>query len=206
MRKYASLARHKWSLPFETVMAVGAAVTLAQGDLKHFAVAIFTCIVGFAPLWFERLVGVRLPTLIHVLYTAFIFASMFAGEVLGLYGRIWEWDDAMHFISGLLLGVGGVMLLTEMSRRKIHLPVWVQTMLIVSVASLVAVLWEIVEFGSDEFFGTNSQGGDLYDTMTDLLYSMAGSLIVALVFLVHLKGKTVRFFTHLVDSYVQLNR
>lgn len=206
MKKTGSFSRHKWSLPFEVVMAVGVIVTFAQGNWKHFAISLFTLIAGFAPLFFERLVGVRLPTLIHTLYTGFIFASMFAGEVLGMYGRIWEWDDAIHFISGLLIALGGVLLLAEMSREKIRMPAWMQALFVISLVSLVVLTWEIVEFGSDQIFGTHSQGGDLHDTMIDLVEGFGGGLIIALAFAAHLKGRTVRVFSRLAHSYARLNR
>lgn len=204
--KRASLYRHRFSLPFEVAMLAGAAVMFAGGNWKHFAISIFTFLAGFAPLLFERIVRVKLPTLMHTLYTGFVFTSMFAGEVLGMYARIWEWDDAVHFAAGLLIAIGGTLLLAEMSREKIRLPVWMQALFVVSLVSLVVVVWEIVEFGSDQIFGTYSQGDDLYDTMMDLIEGVGGALIVALGYAAHLKGKTVGIFDKLVGSYARLNR
>lgn len=205
MKGYGSLYRHRFSLLFEALMLIGATVTFLEGDWKHFATSVFTFVVGFAPLLFERVVKVRLPTLVHALYTGFIFMSMFAGEVMGMYARIWEWDDAAHFISGLLLAVGGVLLAAEMTREKARMPVWMQTLFIVSLVSLVVVAWEMVEFGSDQIFGTFSQGGDLYDTMMDLIEGVGGGLIIALGYAAHARGKTVGLFTRLVGSYDKLN-
>lgn len=206
MKDYGSLSRHKWAIPLEIAMAAGAVVTFTQGNWKHFAISVFTFVVGFAPLWFERIVRVRLPALLQVTYVAFIFLSMFSGEVIGMYGRLWEWDDLVHLASGFLIGAAGVVGLAELSREHVRMPAWMQATFIFGLVASIVLLWEVAEFASDELFGTFSQGADLFDTMMDLIYGVSSGLIVALALVFHLKKRRIRLFDALIKTYAKLNR
>ena len=179
MKDYGTIRRHVLAVPFELVMLGGAVGTFMRGDQLHLLTSVFTFCISFLPLVLERRLRVRIPMLIQTVYVAFIFASMFAGEVFGLYGKIWPWDDWMHFASGVLISIGVVLWLTILNSRGMKLPSWLQGYLILASAAFVAVLWELAEFASDQLFGTFSQGGDLTDTMLDLLYDVSGAVIVA---------------------------
>ncbi|HEU4716169.1 MAG TPA: hypothetical protein VFS14_05080 [Candidatus Saccharimonadales bacterium] len=179
MKDYGTIRRHVLAVPFELVMLGGAVGTFMRGDQLHLLTSVFTFCISFLPLVLERRLRVRIPMVIQTVYVAFIFASMFAGEVFGLYGQIWPWDDWMHFISGVLISVGVVMWLTILKDRGMKLPSWLQSYMILASAAFVAVLWELAEFASDQLFGTFSQGADLTDTMLDLLYDVSGAVIVA---------------------------
>lgn len=206
MKDYGSLSRHKWAIPFEVAMMIGAIVTFTQGNWKHFAISVFTLLVSFTPLLFERVVRVRLPALLQVTYVAFIFLSMFSGEVIGMYGRVWEWDDLVHLSSGFLIGTMGVVGLAELSREHIRMPAWMQAVFIFGLVAIFVLLWEVAEFTSDELFGTFSQGKDLFDTMMDLIYGLASGLIVSLALAFHLTKRHLKLFDALIKSYAKLNR
>jgi hypothetical protein len=45
--------------------------------------------------------------------------------------------------------------------------------------AVAAVVWEFAEFTSDRLFGTRMQGGDLPDTLKDLLCGLIGGGVVA---------------------------
>lgn len=191
VKDFGNLRRHIWAIPFELVMVGGAIVTFAKGDMAHFATSLFTLAISFAPLWCERALKVRLPAWVHSTYVASIFFSMFAGEVFGLYGLIWQWDDMLHFVYGVLIGIGAVLWLSLLVRNahSVRLPTWLQALFTVAIVVLVAVLWEIVEFVCDELFGTVLQANDLFDTMTDLIYGLGGGMVVAALLLLHLHDK-----------------
>jgi len=204
---YGTLQRHVIALPLEAIMLVGAGVTAYMGNWKHFAISVFTFVISFLPLVVERAWRVRLPLVIQTLFVGFIFASMFTGEVLGMYGRIWAWDDVMHGLSGVLIGIGGALWLTWLLRdpKRFRMPVWFRLFVVVALAALVAVTWELVEFGSDELFGTFSQGGDLFDTMMDFVYGMGGGVIAAAAWYGHLRGWRIPGMAGLVGSFVKRN-
>ncbi|HTJ73117.1 MAG TPA: hypothetical protein VL481_00820 [Verrucomicrobiae bacterium] len=179
MSDYGTLRRHVLALPFELIMLGGAVAMAVKGDQLHLLTSMFTFSISFLPLALERWLRVRLPVSVHAAYVAFIFASMFSGEVFGMYGRVWVWDDWMHFISGVLIGIGVVLWIALLNSRELRLPPWLQGYLVLGTAALLAVIWELAEFASDQLFGTSSQGGDLADTMYDLLYDLCGAGIVA---------------------------
>lgn len=207
MSDYGSLKRHKWVIPLEIIMAFGAIVTFFDHDYKHFLVSIFTLSISFLPIFIERWTHVRLPVWLQTSYVIFLFASMFVGEVWGMYAKIWPWDDVAHFSSGVLMALAAVLLLAELQRRhKLILPVWLQGVMVMSLSLAAAGIWEITEFTSDQLFGTFSQGADLKDTMMDLVYDSLGALFVAVSYVLYLKKQKLLVFSYMIDSYLRLNK
>jgi hypothetical protein len=207
MKDYGSFSRHKWAVPFEVVMAVGGIVQFIEQDWLHLLTSVFTFTVSFVPLWFERIFKVRLPALLQFAFVAFVFLSMFCGEVFDMYARVWQWDDIIHFSSGLLIGLGSVVWITALveSIKNVSIPRWLQSWFVFSIVSSLIVLWELVEFGSDQIFSTTSQGS-LYDTMMDLLYGALGGAIISVLLVLHLGGRRMRVLDTLTDSYKRLNK
>jgi hypothetical protein len=207
MGDYGTFRRHLWAVPFEVIMLGGAAATLAAGNWKHLAASLFTLGISFMPLLVERRFQIKIPAILQVMYVAFIFASMFSGEVLGVYGHIWIWDDITHFIAGLLAGLMVMCWLAIFARQKkrLHLPVLFEALTIFCIGAAMAVMWEIAEFASDQVFGTFSQGKDLEDTMMDLIYELAGGLIMVTLWVLHVKTKNVFVISWLLAHLQQLN-
>jgi len=204
---YGSLKRHKWALPFEAFMLGGAVMTFLKQDWLHLGTSLFTFVASFAPLLFERVFKVRLPAAFQVSYVAFIFLSMFLGEVFYVYGNFWQWDDIIHFSAGILIALGAVTWLTALTRqfKEIKVPVWLQVVFVYGVVQSIIVLWELVEFGSDQIFGTTSQG-DLIDTMWDLVDGTAGAFIVCILLATHQLKRRIPFLERWIHSYSRLNK
>jgi uncharacterized membrane protein YjdF len=204
---FGSLRRHLWTLPFTLIMAAGIVVTYAAGQYAHMAIAIFLVISSTLPLIIERLWKVRLPTFIQVSYVAFLFLSMFSGEVLGMYSRFYPWDDIMHFISGLFVGMGAVLWLTSVvDRTKLAVSSWLIALCVFCLGATMAVVWEVVEFGSDRLFGTFTQRNDLFDTMTDLILGTVSALFVAILLDRALQRKYSFGMNRVIAYYRHLNR
>lgn len=204
MSNYGTFRRHVLAVPFELVILGGVIVTAAKGDQVHLLASAFTFCISFLPLAVERWLHVRLPLAVQTTYVAFVFASMFAGEVFGMYGRIWAWDDWMHFISGVLIAVGTILWIAYLRQKKIQLPAWLQGYLVLGTAALLAVVWELAEFTSDQLFGTSSQGGDLADTMLDLLYDLCGAGVVVAAWRLTSSHKDVVGLYGLVSRFLRL--
>lgn len=207
MKNYGSLRRHVWALPLEIVMLCGVAVLFLRHDWLHFAEAVFALAVSFLPLIFERVFRVCLPMFFQTVYVLFVSASMFAGEALRLYGRVTHWDDWVHFTSGLLVGLAAILLVTAMTRHRdtVRLPKNVKPVVVLLTAVAVAAIWEIIEFTSDQLFGTHSQEDSLFDTMTDIIYGSTGGLIMATLFSLYLHGKKTLGLRTLIDHYENYN-
>jgi len=189
-------------------MGIGAVLTYLDRDWLHVGTSLFTLVVSFAPLAFERLFRLRLPAWVHGTFVAFIFLSMFSGEVLHAYGQIWPWDDAMHMAAGVLVGLGCVLWLQVLAwRNYVRAPVWFQAFFIVCVAALVVVSWEIAEFASDQLFGTSSQDHSLTDTMLDLIEGVGGGLVMVVFYVLYRHGRrAAAWLGWIVERFEGLNR
>lgn len=171
--------------------------------------------VTFVPLLLERRFRVHIPPQFQLLAIAFVFASLFLGEVHGYYTRFWWWDIALHTMSGFLLGIVGfllVYLLNETEEIGVHMRAGFVAFFAFLFALGVGLLWELYEFSMDVFFGMNMQKemlGDvsgLTDTMIDLLVDAVGALVVALYGYLHLKtADRGSFLERWIDAFIRRN-
>ena len=183
MMKQSALQRHVWALPFEIVMALSLLIFVWTGQFGHaFATAGLLVACALLPIA-EHVWRIRFAPTLHSLYVGFLFMSIYAAELLDMYGKITLWDDAVHIVSGLLVGLVGVVWITSLSERKtVRMPVWLQVFMVIATGALVAVVWELIEFTSDHVLGTFMQRADLFDTMTDMAYGLGGAIAVASLF------------------------
>lgn len=206
MNDYGTFRRHIWALPFEIVMLVGAGVNVFTDNWKFVLISTFTFLVSFAPLVFERFLKIRLPSSFQFTYVMFVFFSMFAGEVLRFYANVWGWDAAIHFLAGILIGLGVILWLRRLLQQKsrVRMPGWMQFLFVLTGSVLVAVVWEFVEFASDQLFGTTSQDS-LVDTMYDLILGTSGTLVLLFAYVRHVKGRFVPVLGRAIGHFDPLN-
>jgi len=107
---------------------------------------------------------------------------------LHLYFRYDGFDDVVHFLGGIAMGITGILLLRIAEEEK-----WlkvssrvVSILLVVGFVSLMANLWEFHEFLMDRYLGTHTQAS-IADTMFDMFLGMAGSLVSGLLLLLRKK-------------------
>lgn len=129
-----------------------------------------------------------IPAEFQLLVIMFAFAALFMGSIGGLYETYWWWDIALHFSSGLLLGILGFLIIyvmNENERVDIHLRPKFAALFAFIFAVAAGALWEIFEFFMDQTFGYTMQKamfGDpsgLTDTMWDLIVDSLGAGSVA---------------------------
>jgi len=156
----------------------GAVVFAVTGDVKGLANLV---LAGVA------VVVARLVDLPRVYDLAFVVAMTFTGwgEALGLYDGLPWYDDLVHAVVPMLTCQVAYIALARLEvvpdprettglRRE-----WGIAVATFAFGVAVAGLWEIVEFGSDELFGSNLQLSNA-DTVTDLIWGTAGSIAGAL--------------------------
>lgn len=142
-------------------------------------------VLTFVPELFTRLTHIKLTMTQRVGYTIFIFATQWLGTYLRFYDFFVWWDIMLHFTSGILLGYVGVLFMfcidkENMQKNNIKLSILMLFAFLTSVSG--AVFWEIIEFLSDTFLGSNTQLGSLQDTMEDMIFGTLG----AIVFIIYL--------------------
>lgn len=126
----------------------------------------------------------------------FVLAALVLGEWLHMYDAVWWWDDMLHGLSGIILGLFGFLAIYFFNARyNMSLnPVFV-AVFVFSFAIMLGVVWEIYEFVVDVAFGTamqqwnmppnatvvgrDFQGMGLRDTMSDLIVASVGATVAA---------------------------
>lgn len=176
----------KWIVSFLSVsyvsfMAVLAFVHYTEGDHKKALVAAGGIVCGIIPL--ILVFSMRRPFNLPLIFFYFLFllGSQYFGSIAGWYGLGW-WDFFMHVMSGVLLALAGIALYERFVHRRMGKESlsWFVSLFILSFAALGGVVWEIYEFGMDQFFGMTLQGGGNKDTMEDLIADIMGGIAVAL--------------------------
>jgi hypothetical protein len=137
-------------------------------------------LLSWVPSFLHSAYRFRLPVEYDLVIVAFIYASIFLGEVGDAYELFWWWDVILHTSSGLVLGfIGFLILYTLYGRQKVSASAFVLSCFVFSFGLAAGALWEIFEFIVDGLFGTNMQKNGLSDTMADLMVDAIGALIVA---------------------------
>lgn len=170
-------------------------------------VAAGTLGLSMTPIFLASRLHIRLPPSIVAVAVAFVFATIFLGEVFDFYERLWWWDVALHGLSAVGFGIAGflfVFILFEGDRYAA--PPWAMGLLAASIGIMIGVLWEIFEFGMDQAFGLNMQKSGLPDTMGDLIVDVIGSAFGGAMGALYLRGQALGSVSALVEEFVTLNR
>lgn len=102
------------------------------------------------------------------------------------YDNIARWDSITHALSACVVAAAGYTLIRaiDIYVEEIYIPPGVLFLLILSFVLATGVIWEIIEFLSDEittelgYSAILAQHG-IHDTMTDFLFDLLGAIIAA---------------------------
>lgn len=194
-------------LVVRVVLAAEIVTALLRMAWPQAAIAAATLALTYVPERAARFLGVRLPRSFLAMIAAFVFATLFLGEVSNFYERFWWWDLVLHFGSAVSFGLFAflfIFMLFEGDRYAA--PPWAIGFLSCCVAVSIGVLWEIFEFAMDQSFGLNMQKSGLRDTMGDLIVDTVGGAIGGCFGFLYLKGIAVGGPTALIDEFVRSNR
>lgn len=170
-------------VPFQLAMAIAAVWQFVSGGplFNVFALA-GGAVALFVPPLLELWWRLRMPSWLQFTYGVFMLLAVFGGYALDMYWRWWPWDSVMHALSGVVVAWFGIIVLNEITGRWApKLPGWLYAITVFMLCATIALLWEVVEFASDQWFGTTAQHG-LYDTMTDMIYGTFSGLLVVIVY------------------------
>lgn len=181
------------------------------------ALSIILC---FFPYFFQKRYNIHLPSEIQIATVLFIYASIFLGEVRNFYAKYWWWDSLLHTFSGftialIVFGVMYVLCKTEKIRTS---PIFV-AVIIFSITMAVGVIWEIYEYGYDNFAGGNMQRArnlcpetgpcdsrlGIFDTMKDFLLNGVGALFASILGYIYLKKGEHFLLNGMINKFVENN-
>lgn len=153
---------------------------------------IFGLFLVLVPFLFETIFNKELPLLLIVGYYLFIFSSQIWGSAYHGYNSFPALDIICHGFSGFLVAL----FFAYISKQVLTNTHWAyQLLYLIGCSLIVGVLWEIIEFCGDLWFGMNNQvfrdingvkvGQDaLKDTMQDFIADLIGAIIGALLVVV----------------------
>lgn len=177
------LYKHALSLGVTSLLLLGTAgcaFWFGQNELGFVASLMFA--VSISPYYFKAVHNVYIPTIFIYGTIVFIFSSIMLGQFGGMYDKFHWYDAALHFLSALVLGIIGFLIIYVFySVNKLKLPLLIVVLFSFSFAVTIGVIWEIIEYFIDMTLGTNMQVDSLDDTMVDLMVNSLGGLISAFI-------------------------
>jgi hypothetical protein len=112
-----------------------------------------------------------------------LFFGIFVSEQLGLYYALPGFDKVLHVIGGI---VAAWFVLTLFQQDIAHMVAWKQALIFVGIAAFIGLVWEWAEYLSNFTRETAPwwyhyyHGGDLADTLGDLLADTIGAALLTL--------------------------
>jgi len=201
-------------------LAIALVFELIRARWELFFITALTILLCLLPYTFQKKYRIYLPSEVQLAIVAFIYAGSFLGEVQNFYVRFWWWDSLLHLFSGVVIGliVFGVMYVLYNS-KKIHTSLIFISLIIFCVSMTAEVMWEVYEFGMDQYFGKNMQRAKdlcqtagpcdsrlgLMDTMKDLLLGTIGSVFVSVLGYIYLKKGDQFLLNGLVKKFTNKN-
>lgn len=171
-----------FSIVFILFMASLCIYYLIKGDSSRWQVALGGIAASALPLLLLKAKKNPFNIPMIVGYYLFLFCSLYLGSISNFYLHYKWWDSTLHLYKGVYVAIAGISLYKVLipGRVRADVSVWIPFLFVLSLAVLASVLWEMYEFLGDLTFTHTMQRGGNKDTMLDLLYGLAGGLLIAL--------------------------
>ena len=191
-----------WALLLAAALA---AVAATRWDIAFVSLA--TLGLSLLPPLVAARWSLSLPLPFLLATTIFIFASVFMGEALDFYERVWWWELVLHGTAAIGLGLTGflfVFMLFEGARFAA--PPSALAFITFCVAMMAGAKWEVFEYAMDQLFGLNMQKSGLDDTMGDLIINAVGAVISAITGYIYVKHSYAGILGRSLTQFIQHNR
>jgi len=170
-------------------LLIASIVAIWFRDWLDVFLSLLALFLTFLPNIVEKKLSIVVPTKFEFLVVAFIYASLYLGEARLFWNLIWWWDLAMHFLSGIIMGIIGFSLVRILNEYKaININPFFVAMFSFCFSLSMGAVWEVFEFFMDYFLHTNLQTGSLVDTMTDIMLDITGALFISILGYMHFKN------------------
>lgn len=125
---------------------------------------VFLCVLTLVLLLIPSLIQINLkielPTALEITILVFVFAAEILGEIQSYYIKFPFWDTVLHTINGFLMAAIGFALVDILNRSKkfsIQLSPVFLAIVAFCFSMTIGVIWELFEYGMDQFFGLDMQ-------------------------------------------------
>ncbi|NTU99794.1 MAG: hypothetical protein HGA55_01550 [Methanoregulaceae archaeon] len=170
---------------FQSLIALNAVYAFIIGEYHEMFTAILMFGLTVVPYVAAQRLKIHLPWFVFLLIALALWFHT-AGYVQGYYITFYPYYDKIaHIVSGMtiaLLGFLGVIFLDKYMKMNLT-PVFIIFFTIIFGVALGA-FWEMYEFLVDIVFGGNLAGpmqNGLEDTMLDMIFTLGGSVVVAII-------------------------
>lgn len=178
-----------------------------NGHIKSdYVLMLVQCVLGviviLLPSLIEHKLRIEIPSKMMVLFTLFIYAATFLGEVRSFYYKVPHFDTILHALSGGMIAALGFSLIAFLNNSD-KIPVTLSPLFVACFTFCFALalggIWEIYEFIADGILGTNMQkfaleSGTsligrlaLIDTMKDIIVDAIGAFVISVIGYISLK-------------------
>ncbi len=170
---------------FQTFIGLNCIYAFVTGNLAGFFSALIMFVATMIPFFVAYRMNISFPWFVYFLIALALWFHT-AGYIQGYYELYYPYYDKIaHLVSGTtvaLLGFLGVIFLDRYWKMTLTAPFIVGFTVIFGVA--LGAFWEMYEFLVDTFLGGSLAGpmqNSLNDTMFDMMFVLAGSVIVAIM-------------------------
>ncbi len=170
---------------FQALIGLNCVYAFSTGNMAGFFSALIMFIVTMVPFIIANRMNIRFPWFVFFLIALALWFHT-AGYVQGYYEMYYPYYDKIaHLVSGTtvaLIGFLGVIFLDRYWNMKLTAPFIVGFTIMFGMS--LGGFWEIYEFLVDTFLGGSMAGkmqNGLNDTMLDMMFVLAGSIIVAIM-------------------------
>ncbi len=208
------------------VLIVSGLGVIFNDDISAKSEYLFTCwqsakflIVSCLPFFLKKL-KLDIPDGVYLVFMFYIVAHFICGEILDFYIKFKWWDSFLHTTSGMAIALLSFSFINLLNNNTdgFKMNIVFAAFFAFSMTIMIGVMWEIIEFASDSWFGTNMQRayvstlngrGDplmgqaaLADTMKDLILDSIGAGIMCTICTIAVYTKKINM-EHL--SFIKIN-
>lgn len=142
------------------LVIVSMILQIFHGNFANVFLCILTLILFTIPYFINKTFKIALPNTLEIIIFLFIFSAEILGEIQNFYSAFIHFDTILHTINGFLCAAIGFSLIDILNQNeKFHMkmsPIFV-ALVAFCFSMTIGVLWEFIEFGSDNFFETDMQ-------------------------------------------------
>lgn len=141
-----------------------------------------TLFLTFIPERIEKRWKIKFSSGVRMFFWLFIILANVLGDAFNFYWRevfgIYPWDTTLHFLSGFFFTLIGFVVFYWLNNRQENIKNSKTFVIFFAFCFSLscAAVWEFFEFGIDKIFHI-TMGGDIFDTMYDMLAATLGTLI-----------------------------
>ena len=170
-------------------------------------VCLATYLIVFTPIILRRILRIKIPDSVEFIFLIFIFFAELLGSILHFYDLINWYDSFVHYISGILTSLLGLMLLIYFKNYDSK-KVYFNLVFMISITLSVATLWELFEFSCDNVFGYNAQRvieTGVTDTMKDIICALLGCILVGISYIYEERNNKQLFVSRFLNSIKKIS-